>query len=130
MKSSQLKQGKIERIATSKNGVGVYCDMIGSRAATHLDDTPGLRELVVEITGKIELTGQRIGQHFDMQRVVGTSDVVMRREDDEIVYCIRRNRHDDGLVPFTKSRTDGDPTSLVAIQLIPQEDGVYILTSC
>ena len=118
----------LDIIATSKNGVEVMYDPIHSHAATHLDDTPGLKQLVQELVGDLELTGQEIARHYDMKRVVGVCDVVNIEDTDEIVYGVRKNREDDGLVPFVKNR-EGDPCKLVAIHLVPQPDHSYILSS-
>ena len=49
-------------------------------------------------------------------------------DSDEIVYGVRINREDDGLVPFTKSRP-AKPCPFVTIQLHPQPDDTYILAS-
>lgn len=94
-------------IATSKNNIKVYFDPINSHAATHLEDTPQLKDLVVEVISNLELNGQKVARHFDLGRIVGTSDVVDINDDDKLVYGIRKNRLDDGLVPFVKNR-EGD----------------------
>lgn len=117
-----------ELIATSRNDVKITYDPVNSHTATHLEDTPGLKQLVQEIVGGLELTGQEIARHYDMGRVVGVCDVVNVDETDEIIYGIRKNREDDGLVPFVKNR-EGDPCRLVAVHLVPQADHSYILSS-
>lgn len=115
-------------LCKSKNGVRVTYDPLHSHAATHLEDTPQLTSLVTEVVGSMDLTGQTVAQHIDMGRVVGTSDVVAVSETDEIVYGVRKNRDDDGLVPFTKTR-EPEPCRYVAVQLVPQDDGTYELAS-
>jgi hypothetical protein len=112
----------------SKNGVSVTYDPVHSHAATHLKDTPQLAILVAEVVGNMDLTGQEVAKHVDLGRVVGTCDVVAVDETDEIVYGVRKNRDDDGLVPFTKTR-EAEPCPYVAVHLLPQEDGTYILSS-
>jgi hypothetical protein len=119
---------RLELIANSKNGIAVFYDPVYSHAATHVEDTPQLKELVSEIIQGLELQGQKIATHIDMGRIVGTTDVVETNDSDEIVYGMRKNRSDDGLVPFTKSR-EGEPCQYVAVQLEPQQDGSYILAS-
>lgn len=106
----------------------VLYDPVHSHAATHLNDTPNLKALVQELISSLELTGEEIARHFDMGRVVGTCDVVMVDDSDEIVYAVRKNREDDGPVPFVKNR-QGDPCPYVAVHLAPQADGTYILSS-
>lgn len=115
-------------IGTSKNGLKVVYDPIHSHAATHLEDTPGLAELVAEAISHIDLTGQSVATTIDMQRIVGTEDVIETKPEDEIVYGARKNRIDEGLVPFVKQR-EGKPSSSIAIQLHPVDDGTYELLS-
>ena len=115
-------------LGASKNGVQVSFDPDGSHAATHFADAPGLRELVIEAIGTLVLDGGEILRQVDMGRVVGTCDVVAVRNGDEIVYGVRRNREDDGLVPFVKNRY-GDPCATVVLHLKPQTDGAYLLSS-
>jgi len=59
---------------------------------------------------------------------VGTCDVVKVDASDEIVYGVRKNRDEDGLVPFTKTRR-GEPCPYVAVHLVPQPDKTYALLS-
>lgn len=115
-------------LCKSKNGIRVTYDPISSHAATHLEDTPQLADLVTELIGTLELTGQTIKRHFDMGRNVGTTDVISVDKTDVIVYGVRKNREDDGLVPFTKSRP-AEPCQYVTIQLSPKNDGTYELLS-
>ncbi len=115
-------------LCKSKNGLNVTYDPVHSHAATHLADTPQLKDLVSEIVTSIDLDGQEVKKHFKMGRVVGACDVVEINDNDEIVYGVRRNREDDGLVPFTKT-TSAQPCQDVTVQLLPQKDGTYILSS-
>ncbi len=119
---------KQQPLGVSKNGVKVTYDAVNSHAATHLEDTPQLKSLVREVVESMELNGQEIKTHVDMGRIVGTCDVVDVNETDDIIYGVRKNRWDDGLVPFTKTR-EAEPCRHVAIQLVPQEDGTYELSS-
>ncbi len=117
----------MELLCSSANGKKVYYDPINSHAATRLKDTPQLRGLVIELVGKLDLHGD-IGTHVDMGRVVGTCDVVDVDDSDQIVYGLRKNRDEDGLVPFTKSRP-GDPCRDIAVHLVKQPNDSYILSS-
>jgi hypothetical protein len=92
-------------IAISKNGIKVNYDPLYSHAATHLEDTPNLKYLVI-----------------------GKCDVVNVTKTDEIVYGVRKNREDDGLVPFVKNR-QGDSCRYVAVHLVPQSNDSYTLSS-
>lgn len=118
----------MEEIAVSKNGVKVMVDMVNSHAATHLEDTPNLKKLVQEVVSTLTLSGQEVAQHYNLNRIVGTCDLVNIDDNDEIIYGIRKNREDDGLVPFVKNR-EGDSCSFVSIHLIPTDSGKYILSS-
>ncbi len=117
-----------EFLCKSANGRAVYFDNAHSHAAAHFDDTPGLRQMVVEALGTMSLDAKDIGTQVDLGRVVGLCDVVTTNESDEVVYGIRRNRQDDGLVPFVKNRR-GDPSTSVALHVIEQPDGTYKLSS-
>lgn len=117
-----------EFLCKSKNGVTVTYDPVHSHAATHLEDTPQLKNLVIELINNMILEDDNIATHVDMGRIVGTCDVVDVDNTDEIVYGIRKNRDEDGYVPFTKSRA-GDPCPYVSVHLIKQGDRVYILSS-
>lgn len=120
--------GTKKLIAQSKNRINVFYDPINSHAATHLEDTPQLMDLMTEAIENMILEDENIATHVDMGRVVGTCDVVKIDESDEVVYGIRKNRDEGGHVPFTKNRK-GDPCSSVAVHLIKQSDKSYILSS-
>lgn len=76
----------------------------------------------------LKLEGQEFAGHVDMGRIVGVSDVISVNDGDEIVYAVRRNRDADGLVPFVKNRK-GDACPYIAVHLVPQHDGTYLLSS-
>lgn len=103
-------------------------DSINSHAATHFEDTPQLESLVREVISNLDLKGQEVATHIDMGRVVGTCDVVDVDEDDKLVYGMRKNRAEDGLVPFVKGR-QGGICQYVAVHLLPQPDKTYLLSS-
>lgn len=115
-------------LCKTKDDFEVYYDPISSHVATHFNDAPKLRELIIELLGDIEVKGKEIAQHFDMHRPVGVMDVVSVDETDDLVYAIRTNRKADGLVPFVKSRK-GNPCRFIAIHLAPQTNKAYILES-
>ena len=115
-------------LCKSRNGIDVFFDPVNSHAATHLDDVPQLKDLVIEAIGKIRLEEKEIYTAVDMGRIVGTCDVVEVEKNDEIVYGIRRNRDDDGLVPFVRNR-EGDSCPYVTVYIVLQEDGQYVLSS-
>ena len=123
-----MTNNKLQLLTKSKNGIAVWYDPINSHAATHFDDTPQLKDLVAEVLVNKILEDDRVDFDFDMQRIVGTTDVVMIGNSDEIVYAVRKNRNDDEYVPFTKSRAD-EPSSYVSISMIKQQGNGYELLS-
>ena len=118
----------IEFIGKSKNGISVFVDPLHSHAVTHLKDTPHLKELVIEAISNLELRGKEVARHVEMGRFVGICDVVKVGADDTLIYGVRKNRDNDGLVPFVKNR-EGDPCSYVALHIVPLEDKTYLLSS-
>lgn len=128
MDNLSQKNTSEELLAISRNGVKVNYDPMYSHASTHFEDTPQLKALVRDIIKGLDLQGQEIADHFNMGKIVGTCDVVRTDDTDEIVYGKRKHRDEDGLVPFTKSR-QGEPCRNVAVHLVPQGDGNYILSS-
>lgn len=117
-----------ELLATSANGREVYYRNPHSHAALHFKDTPGLREAAAEAVSRMNLTEKDLGTQVDLGRIVGDCDVVKTGPQDEIVYGIRNQRFNEGLVPFVKGR-QGDPTSSVALHLVLQPDGSYDISS-
>ncbi len=112
----------------SRNGKQIYYDSVHSHAATHFEDTPHLKELVIEALRNRELSDNNTKFDIDMGRTIGTTDVVEVDNTDEIVYVMRKNRTEQGYVPFTKSH-EAQPSSYLSISLIAQQDGSYQLSS-
>ena len=117
-----------ELIGTSANNIKVTFDPIHSHAATHIEDTPNLKQLVSEVVTGLKLDGKEIARHFDMGKIIGVCDLVNVNSSNKIVYGVRKNREDDGLVPFVKDKK-GEPCPFVAIHLLPVTYGEYILSS-
>lgn len=115
-------------IGKSQNGIDVLYDPVYSHAATHLEDTPDLKDLVSEVISALELNGQEIKAHFDMGRIVGTDNMIDVDGTDEIVYGARKNRLHEGLVPFVKNR-EPQPCPYVTVLLVPKADATYVLLS-
>lgn len=112
----------------SKNKKQIFYDSVNSHASTHFADTPNLRELVVEVLENRDINKDELEFDIDMGRSVGTCDVVETDSSDEIVYAFRKNRREQGYVPFTKSRP-AQPNSYVSIALLANPDGTYELSS-
>lgn len=116
----------LEFLCNSKNGRQVVYDPIHSHATTHFNDAPQLKDVVIEIISAKELHNEKYEFDTDMGRIIGNKDVVNVHETDELLYAKRKNR--DEFVPFVKNRNP-QPTSLVSMGLVLQEDESYLLTS-
>lgn len=108
----------------SANGKSVVFDPINSHTATHFMDAPTLRAITQELLSSMSLNGDLIAKDVDMGRVVGDSDVVEVDDKDDIVYAMRKNREDQGYVPFTKSRLP-QSSSKISIYLVEKSDETY-----
>jgi hypothetical protein len=117
-----------EHLCDSKNGEQIYYDPMHSHAVTHFKNAPQLKALVIEVLENRELDDTKTEFDIDMGRIIGTTNVVEVDRADEIVYAIRKNRKDQGYVPFTKSR-EAQPSSFLSISLVAQQDGSYELSS-
>lgn len=117
-----------EVLCVSRNGKRVYYDSVNSHAATHFADTPQLKNLVVEVLQNRDIDNESLEFDLDMGKSIGTCDVVATDDSDEIVYALRKNRPEQGFVPFTKSRA-AQPNSNISISLRADEDSTYQLSS-
>jgi hypothetical protein len=118
----------IELLCLSKNKKRIYYDSVNSHASTHFADTPGLRERVIEVLESRDLGDDNLEFDLDVGRPIGTCDVVETNESDEIVYAFRKNRTEQGYVPFTKSRP-AQASNYISIALVANMDETYQLSS-
>lgn len=117
---------KREIVGQSQNGVTVWFDTTESHAATHIADTPGLRDLAAEVLSQSEITGDYMQFHLNLGRTVGTSDLIENQPGDEIVYAKRLNRNE--YTVFNKTRPP-QPSQLVTVAVEKREDRTYELVS-
>lgn len=115
-------------LCTSANGMKIVFDPINSHTATHFKDAPKLKDLAMELLRSMYIEDELIAKDVDMSRIIGNSDIVEVSYDDEIIFAMRKNREDQGYVPFTKSRAS-QPTSYVSIYLVRQSEDSYELSS-
>lgn len=106
-----------ELLCVSANGKRIVFDPVNSHTATHFKDAPTLKAVAEGLLSKMTLEDDLIAKDVDMGKVIGTSDVVETDDSDEIIYAMRKNREDQGHVPFTKSRSS-QPSTLVSIYII------------
>jgi hypothetical protein len=102
-----------ELLCISENGVEVYYDPIGSHAATHFDDTPYLKENVIELIQKSTLANDKEHFEYDFQKVAGKSDLLVTTEKDEIFYAKRLNR--DNYTRFVLNRHAEDSSFITVV---------------
>jgi hypothetical protein len=119
---------KYEQLCISKNDKVVLFDPINSHTATHFKDSPKLKEIVAELLSQMVIKGKSIAGDFDMGKIVGFCDVVEIDDTDELIYAMRKQREDQGYVPFTKSRQP-QPSSFVSIYLVHKNGSNYELLS-
>lgn len=119
---------RLKTLCKSANNKTIVYDPINSHTATHFHDAPSLRELVQEYLRSIDLDGKLIAKDVDMGKAIGKSDVVATDKSDEIIYAMRKNREDQGYVPFTKSR-QSQPSSLLSVYLERIDENTYELSS-
>ncbi len=117
-----------ELFCISANGKNIVFDPVNSHAATHFNDASTLRAIAEGLLTSMSLEGDLIAKDVDLGRVVGNSDVVGIDETDEVVYAMRKNREDQGYVPFTKSRSS-QPSSMVSMYIVKKDDETYELSS-
>lgn len=118
----------LEQLCMSANHKLIMFDPIHSHTATHFNDSPGLRDIVINIISKEKLTEPVIAKDIDMGKNIGDSDVVEIDESDDLIYAMRKNRENQGYIPLTKSRTS-QPSRLVSIYLVRKNKSTYELLS-
>lgn len=116
----------LKKLVNSKNGVKVLYDPVDSHAATHIEDTPQLRELVAEVLTKTILTDDIEFFEYDFEDVIGNTGLVSNDKGDQIVYAKRKNR--DVYSPFNKSKTP-NPCSVITVYIEKIDSGKYELKS-
>lgn len=113
-------------LCDTRNNKRIVYDPFHSHTATHFNDAPDLKDLVVQILSHRDIDGEYLGFDVDMGKPVGNMDVVDVNTDDEIIYAKRKNR--DEYVPFVKNRLP-QQCSYVSIALKQLDDDSYELQS-
>ena len=118
----------MEFLATSDNGMDVYCEPEHSHAATHFAEAPQLKALTQEIIARTALEGDDpILLETDMGRIVGNTDLVENKPGDVIVFAKRRNRGNI-YTSFNKTQQP-QPCSVVSVAFKHLNDKKYELVS-
>lgn len=115
-----------EYLGKTKNGYDVHVDLETSHAATHIQDTPGLLDLVKDALRRLEPIEDYQEFELDQGHVVGKTDLVETSEHDGIFYAKRRNR--DTYTRFVRNK-DPVPTQYITICLKKMDNTTYDLYS-
>jgi hypothetical protein len=119
---------KHEFLCSSANGKTVVFDPVHSHAATHFHDNPKLRRLAAEHISTLLLEDELTAMDTDMGRIIGDSDVVDTDNTDNICFAMRKNRRDQGYVPFTRSRPV-QPSTMLSVYITHKDNDTYELVS-
>lgn len=118
----------LQYLCASKNGKKIYYDSVNSHTATHFEDNPQLKHIVSDHLTGLDLEMDIIAQDIEMDKIIGNSSVVSIDRNDDVLYAVRKNREDQGLVPFVKNRAS-EPSSNLSLYLVRQPDATYELLS-
>lgn len=77
----------VHPLGTTKNGIEVFVDLIGSPAAARIARQPNLLVLVKEVLEKTSFRDAEVSIACDMKRVIGYDFVVPTTEKDTIFYA-------------------------------------------
>jgi len=105
-------------VGHTQNGVPVYVDLIGSKAAKHIAQQPQLLGLAKEMLEQIVVRGVEMNIEHDMGRLIGYNFVVATTEKDTILYG--RLLRDDIYTRFVKN---GKPLSTHYLTVTLKKDG-------
>lgn len=112
-------------IGLTRNGVRVYAQLIGSRAAESVASRPQLLSLAKEMFANVTLNEAEISFEYDMDRPIGYSFVVETSEKDTIFYG--RLLKDDTYTRFVKNGKP-QPTRYITVTLLRDNDNNYELS--
>lgn len=113
----------LELLGNSKNGASVYYDPVNSHTATHFEDTPNLKSLVIELLPDLVLSNDKELIEHTFNRIIGKADLIKTTDSDTILYAKRLNR--DGYTRFIVNKGPVDSSNLTLI--LYKEDDFYVL---
>lgn len=105
---------KKELLGTTKNNLQVFLSDQSSHAATHLAHNPKLLEAVKKAIPTIEDTNDVIRVQIDTGEVIGTTDLLLTTQEDDIVYAKRVARSTYSRFVKNKQPT---PTSTIVVDI-------------
>lgn len=115
-----------ETLCFSVNNIEILYDPALSHVATHFEDTPTLKRVVIEVLESTNVNEDTMFFEHNLGRIIGTSDLVDTNEDDVILYAKRKNR--DTYTRFTTSQTAKE-CSTITVLIERKNDTQYNLWS-
>ena len=112
-------------VGTTRNGIQVYAQLIGSQAGEHIARQPQLLSLAREMFAAVTLQGPEINLEYDMKRPIGYNFTVKTSDKDIILYG--RLLKDAVYTRFVKNGQPR-PTRYLAATLSQASDDTYELT--
>ena len=112
---------QLHLVGYARNGVGVYVDLVSSKAAKHIAREPHLLRLAADALPGISLKKPAVHLEHDMGRLIGY-DFVIKATDADSIFYVQLVR-DTAYTRFTKS---GKPSPTQYLSLIMQRgaDGI------
>lgn len=115
-----------ELFAITKNGKSVWFDPHGSHAATHFTENTELPQHIKNILSGLDPTESSVYEEIKFDRPIGTTDLVVTDDTDDIIYAKRVGRE-----VYTRFTTSRQPvsTNTITIWLVLLPNGDYNLAS-
>lgn len=107
-------------VAHEQNGVLIFVDLIRSPAAKRIAEQPQLLRFAQEILRGQQLAGTMLTLECNLQRQVGTSQIIATAANDTIFYA--RLTKDDLYTRFVKTNKP-QPTQVVTMRLQKHDAG-------
>ena len=112
-------------VGQTRNGVYVYVNLIGSRAAMHIARQPQLLTLAKEMLAETMVRGAEINLERDMKRPIGYNFIVTTTDQDTVFYG--RLLRDDIYTRFVKNRKPLS-TQYLTVALLQDSNNAYELS--
>jgi len=111
-------------VTHSANKKPIYVQLINSRVASKISREPHLLTLAQELLEKEKLNEKIVAIEVDMDRVIGSTEVIETKEGDSIFYAMERKS--DVFTRYVKHRK-AEETNYMTLALKQDDDGEYEL---
>jgi hypothetical protein len=111
-------------IMTFENGSKLYADLTTPPLSTNISRNPHLLNLIEEAVSDLAPKKPVIELEYNMQRVVGYTDIIATEPTDTVFYA--RQSKDGGYTRFVKNRKN-DQAQYLSLILVRDENGDYEL---